>query len=226
MAMKTSSRLIHRAPPDSAVHQLYCGLAAEILDGTPARETGEKTVLVTSPGRGDGRTLTAVNTAIAAAALGRGVLLLDADLRGGTIPALLELPDGAGLAEAVLEDRDPLELVQPHTGSGLSVLGAGAMSGRSPFSVVSGPRFNRVLDILCDAFDVVILDSAPLDAGSYVPYLVRACGRVLGVARAGWTGRREMTAFRETVLGMEGDLCGLVLTDLPEVLPRFVKRML
>lgn len=240
---------LHRTEPTSPLFQVFSGLAVELLEGTPAADTeeGEKTVLVASPSPGDGRTHVAVNTAVAAASLGYRTVLVDGDLIKPEIADLLDLTVAGGLADSVLKGKNPCDFVVPlpvegptvpeagvlvpdadhgAVKTGVDVLSAGTMREINPFRVVSGDGFRRALRGLADVYDLVVVDSAPLTQGAYVQSLVRASGRVLGVVRAEKTGRGEIRAFRETVVGNGGNLAGLVFNDMRKVIPRFVRRML
>src|SRR3974390_1329785 len=59
-------------------------------------------LVITSPGAGDGNTITALNLAVAMALKGEGrTLLIDADLRNARVHQLLEVPIGPGLADVL-----------------------------------------------------------------------------------------------------------------------------
>ena len=241
--------LLHRTDPAAAMYQIYSGLAVELMEGTPAAgtETSEKALLVASPCSKDGRTVVAVNMALAAASLGYRTVLVDADLIKPDVASLLGLVLPGGLADAVLKGKNPCDFVvplpregpsHPEAGvlvpdadhglmqTGVDVLGAGSLKEINPYRIVSGNGFRRVLADLGEAYDLVVIDSAPLVQGSYVQSLVRAAGRVLGVARAEMTSRSDLRAFRESVLGNAGNLAGLVFNDTRDFIPRFIRRML
>jgi len=69
------------------------------------RESGLQVLAVTSAAAGDGKTLTSVNLAGALAqSTDSRVLLIDADLRCGTVHELLRLAGGLGLVDAILDE--------------------------------------------------------------------------------------------------------------------------
>lgn len=118
-------------------------------------------IQITSPGKGDGKTITALNLALTMAQeFQRRVLLIDADLRHPRIHELLGLEPGPGLVDvltgaATLQDA-LLELPAYH----LSVLRAGRAYDR-PAEMLGSAPMRRLLDSLRTQFDRIVVDSAP-----------------------------------------------------------------
>jgi Mrp family chromosome partitioning ATPase len=90
--------LIAAIAPQSAAAERYRGIRARLTlheDAGPARS-----ILVTSPAAGDGKSITAANLALTMAQeFQKNVLLVDADLRGSSIHELFGIDSGPGLAE-------------------------------------------------------------------------------------------------------------------------------
>jgi capsular exopolysaccharide synthesis family protein len=130
------------------------------------RKTGSFAVVaVTSPGIGDGKTTTAINLAgaIAQDATAR-VLLIDADLRNGSIAARLGLErhDGIGLTDAILDPTIALERVVRRVPSfNLTVVDTGRTSSAPPYEILRLPRLGELLDESRRRYDQVILDVPP-----------------------------------------------------------------
>ena len=106
--------------PRSVVAEAYRTIRTAVYFG--AGENRCKTILVTSPEPGDGKTTSASNLAIAIAQTGRSVLLLDADFRKPTQHKNLDIKDAVGLS-SVLAGREPRLAPIQHTGvEGLDIL--------------------------------------------------------------------------------------------------------
>ena len=132
---------------------------------------GARTLLVTSPSPGEGKSTTAGNLAIALAQAGHRTLLMDCDLRKPVQHYLFDpdgtsdAPDGAGLT-SVLDGRVKLRgAVVPTQVGGLYLLPCGPVPS-NPAELLAGKRFEQALETLADSFDRVVIDSPALSAVS------------------------------------------------------------
>jgi capsular exopolysaccharide synthesis family protein len=124
-----------------------------------------KIVAVSSPGMGDGKTITAINLAGALAQSSEArVLLVDADLRRPALARLLGLgdADGVNLVDGILGPGIPLSrIAQPRPPFNLSVICAG-QSPPSPYEVLKSPQLGELLAEARRQYDYIILDTPPL----------------------------------------------------------------
>jgi len=122
-------------------------------------------VAVSSPGVGDGKSITAINLAGALAqAPDARVLLVDADLRRPSVASLLGLggSDGPGLVNAILDPTVTLERVaRPRPPFNLSVIPAG-QAPPSPYEVLKSPRLGELLAEARRRYDYIVVDAPPL----------------------------------------------------------------
>src|SRR5688572_3700962 len=129
-AVRTADTALHPAlvaaiAPHAAAAERYRGIRARLTlheDAGPARS-----ILVTSPGAGDGKSITAANLALTMAQeFQKNVLLVDADLRGSSLHELFGIERGPGLAEVLAGEAsldDALVYLEAHR---LTLLPAGA----------------------------------------------------------------------------------------------------
>ena len=121
-----------------------------------------QSLLVTSAGPGEGKSVTAANLAIAFAQAGRKVLLVDADLRKPGVHALFNLGNDRGLTNLLRGDDTRWEsVVQPTEQEGLRVLTTGVQPP-NPAELLGSQRMKRVLEKLAAAHELLIIDSPPL----------------------------------------------------------------
>ena len=171
-----------------------------------------RTLMVTSPGLRDGKSVTAANLALTMAQeFQRRVVLVDADFRGSSVHALFGLDGEPGLSE-VLSGEATLEEVMVYLPDHrLTVIPAGR-TPHFPTELLGSTAMRRTVDTLRGRFDRVLFDTPsvlPLaDAGTFAPM----ADGVLIVVRAGLTQRpaldRAIAAFDED------KVVGVVLNDI------------
>jgi polysaccharide biosynthesis transport protein len=142
-----------------SAREAYRTIRSQILlsrAGTPPR-----TLLITSAVPEEGKSITAVNTAITFAHKGRRVLLIDADLRRARCHELLKSDDRQGLSE-VLTGQVGLDEVVNATGvTNLFLLVAGAVPPDPP-ELLGSQMMGDILNALCALYDHVVIDTAPV----------------------------------------------------------------
>lgn len=199
------ARLVAIAAPDSPAAEQYRVLYQRIIRLAVRRPV--RVVAVTSAGRREGRTTTAVNLALTAAQEGRPTVLVEADLRRPTLARLLGLAPRAGVAD-VLAGRSELGQAIGRVGP-LAILAAG--EDRDPGALVRGPAAAALLDQLRAAYELVVLDAPPALAFADGDRLSGDADAALLVIRAGATPRQVVRLALESL----GDrAAGIVLNDV------------
>ncbi len=202
--------LVSLLEPTSHAAEQY--RAVRLAIETFRHERGTRTVGITSPGRGDGRTITALNLAGALAqAPDARVVLVEADLRHPGVARALGLPSARGLSTYLLDTAMSVDaVVSRPAGVAFAVVPAGTASSM-PYELLKSPRLASLLAALRDRFDYVVLDTPPA-----LPYpdvgIVRDLvdGFVI-VVRANRTPR-EMLRDCMNVVGRQRGL-GLIFND-------------
>ncbi len=120
-----------------------------------------KTILITSATVSEGKTVTAINTALAFAQTGGRTLLVDTDLRHSRCHEILGVANETGLTEALTGQRDLREVLTATEIEGLFILSAGT-SPPNPSELLASHKMRDVLNDLEGEFDYILLDSAPL----------------------------------------------------------------
>jgi capsular exopolysaccharide synthesis family protein len=204
-----ASRLIVAPSVSRAVQEEYNRLAAALHEAQVER--GLRVIVVTSALAEEGKTLTAVNVALAlSGAYGRRVLLVDADLRRPAIHELFDVPLAPGLWESLAGGA---RLSTTEVGGGLSVLTAGTGVDH-PMQVLTSNRMRALLDHARRTFDWVVVDTAPIGMLPDARLLVTMADGALLVARARRTAYDVVQRACET-LGPDRVL-GLVLNHVAD----------
>jgi non-specific protein-tyrosine kinase len=172
-----------------------------------------KTIMVTSPSGGEGRTTVAANLATTFAQQGMRVLLVDCDLRRSRLHTLFGVAREPGLTQLLLGD-EPLERVVHDTGvPGLSLVPAGTQT-QSPSEILGGSQMHDALDALSGQFDLVVLDTPPLlAAAAGTASLAARVDGVLVVLRAGQTERDAAQDALQQLATVGARVVGAVLND-------------
>ncbi len=201
--------LISSASANDMVAEQYRGLRTRILHADTM--TPVNVVLITSPGRGEGKTLTVGNLGLAMAQEPqRRICIVDADLRHPQLHRVFGLPDGPGLCD-VLAGRATLEealvTLEEHN---LTVLPAGHVPSH-PAELLGTTAMRRTLETLRTQFDRIVVDAAPATPLADVSILAHLVDRVLLVVRAGATTR---PAIQDAVSSIDAaKLLGFVLNE-------------
>jgi capsular exopolysaccharide synthesis family protein len=151
-----------RSAPHSPTAESYQFLVSSLEYALA--DSGGRTVVVTSPGPADGKTLTAFNLAVAAARDGRRVLLCDADERVRGLTALAGTATAPGITD-LADDEMPLEGcvadVPLLAGESLPFVPCGSRPS-DPAGFFRTPGFRKALGRVTEGGDLVVLDSPPL----------------------------------------------------------------
>ena len=170
-----------------------------------------KTILVTSPDIGDGKTSVAVNLALSIAQKDKKVFLIDADLRRPRIHDLFKLDNEKGLSDMVFaragfEDR--IKEVRK-----LSVLTAGNPHP-DPAELLSSEKMDDFLSRLKEVADVIIIDGPPFFVADALILGSKVDG-ILVVVRPGHTRQSLAKAAMEQINLVGARVIGLVLNRIP-----------
>ncbi|HWP42729.1 MAG TPA: polysaccharide biosynthesis tyrosine autokinase [Blastocatellia bacterium] len=144
---------------NSPIAEAYRGLRTSVLltsSGAPP-----KTILVTSGLAAEGKTTTAVNTAISLAQLGMSVLVIDCDLRKPAVDKVLGLEAGEGLSTYLSVEGMAEPPIQQSFIPNLYVLPCGPIPSH-PAELISSRRMKEMIRTLSERFDYIIVDSPPL----------------------------------------------------------------
>jgi polysaccharide biosynthesis transport protein len=171
-----------------------------------------KSLLITSPARGDGKSTIAVNLAAAFARSGKKVVLIDADLYRPQLHVRLKLHNKSGLT-SILADGLDWEQTKQNSG-GITIVTGGPPTSSSAL-LLESDAMNKLLDDLQNNFDVVIVDAPPLfimDA----QILASRVGGIVMVIRQGDTLTAVARSMLDQLNLMDANIFGAVLNCAPQ----------
>lgn len=172
-----------------------------------------KVIVVTSSIPGEGKSTFSINLALAHAQT-KKVLLIDADMRRPTVTQTLELDaTQPGLSALVAGTATLQECVQTMEGSALSIVGVGVIPP-NPLELLLSAKFKEVLEELSREFDIVILDSPPVQLVSDAVVLSTMATGVIFVVKADSTSYQIARRCIRTLLTAEATLFGVAINQL------------
>lgn len=172
---------------------------------------GASTLAITSPGAGEGKTLTAVNLAISLAAYAdRFVLLVDLDLRRPGVHRVFEIAPDVGLTDYLSRDLPLADCLVSPTIERLVLLPAGAPLSSSS-ETLSSPRMARLAGELKNRYAdrLVLYDLPPLLLTDDALVFLRLVDACLLVVEEGSTRRADIERAMELLRGV--NVIGTVL---------------
>jgi capsular exopolysaccharide synthesis family protein len=179
-------------------------------------ETGTRprTLLVTSSVPNDGKSLTATNLAITLATGGSRVLLVDADLRKGSLHTRLNVKaDAGGLSETLSQGADWHKAVKETAFPKLWLLPRGTITHRSS-ELFLGPIMEKFLQDSIKEYDYVLIDTAPVMAADDVTSLAPRVDGVIFVVRAEFTSARVARTSLDMLYQRRARVLGLVFNSV------------
>jgi len=173
---------------------------------------GPLVLTISSPGKGDGKSLTTVNLGMAFANLGKRTLVIDGDTRRGDVHRSLGGRRKPGLTDILSRKVDRSEVLQSTTHEKLEFIASGSRSMDSP-ELLSSSHMGKVLAAAKERYDVILVDSPPLGAGTDAYVMASLTGHLLLVLRSGSTNKEFTEAKLETMHRLPVRILGAVLND-------------
>ncbi len=187
-------------------------------------QSSPKAIVITSSVHGEGKSVTALNLALAFSRQENlRVVLVDGDLRKGTIWKWLGLPERSDGLASVLQSGGQLNgsLVRLHQPP-LTILPAG-LAPEHPAELLESSSMKRLIGTLKAQFDLVLIDSPPVLPVSDPGILASQVDGVLFVVRAGRTQRKTVIQAQNLLKQMKATFLGCVLTHVEYYLPGYYR---
>jgi capsular exopolysaccharide synthesis family protein len=174
---------------------------------------GPLVTTITSPGSGDGKSFLASNLALAFADAGHRTLLIDGDIRRGTLHRVLNAQRKPGLIDYLSGQATKEQVVQTTRMTSVDFIGCGTRKAGGP-ELLASPAMSQLLIGMRSLYSVIIMDSAPLGAGVDPLLLGSLTGSLLLVLRTGVTDRELASAKLGDLNRLPIRVLGAVLNDV------------
>lgn len=208
-----------RADRDRGMAEAFRGLRTKLHKMLDPIEG--KTVMITSTLPGEGKSTVAVNLALALAAEGHRVLLLDADFRNQSVHRMLGKEScQKNLMDCILNPRiSALRNVQPWDRQNLYFLSGASIKKRH--YGIDTKAMERVLRELKPQFDYIVVDSSPCGVVSDVALMGRCTDSLLYVIKQDYVSKTHILEALTGLYERDLTLSGCVFNDIPRSQMRY-----
>jgi len=159
--------------------------------------SGKKKILVTSTLSGEGKSFVAVNLALSLALTDKKVVLLELDLANPSLSNKLDVSYDEGVSSYLRGECEPEDIIKRTTAnSNLFFLPAGPLPD-NPSELLLSPKLKELINYLEEAFDIIIIDSAPASLLSDAYILSPICDVTLYVVKHKFTPKSYLERLDE-----------------------------
>ena len=168
---------------------------------------------ITSPGRAEGKTTTAINLAITSAMEGRRVLLVDCDLRRPTLHRFAGVSHNVGLTSVLAGTAQLDDALVSTNVENVFCLPSGSIP-KNPAEILNSKRNRELFADLAKRFDLVVADCPPAAGLSDIQVISTLVDGMLLVVAANQTIKPHLEITIRTLMQAEAPLIGLVFNRI------------
>jgi succinoglycan biosynthesis transport protein ExoP len=230
---------IPRVKAKSRKHDRASGIAAHMITHHPARsplaesyrtirtnlqfmspDRPIRTLLVSSPIPGEGKSTIAANLAITMAQMGLKTLLVDSDFRKPVLRKVFGVLREEGLTDLLTGKVGLAEAVSPTEVENLTLLPAGGIPP-NPTELLGSKRMESLIEQVKNDYDYTIFDSPPVLAVTDAAILGSKLDGALLIASAGKTGKAALKRTREILERVRTNVLGVIMHMVKPVSGRY-----
>jgi len=202
--------IVHKHPK-SPISEAYRGIRTNIQFANVDKAI--KTILVTSPTPGEGKTTTLANIAATMAQNRNKVLIIDADMRKPRLHKALEINNNKGLADLLLERGPTKDYIQRHQELGVDVLTSGHIPS-NPSELVQSKAMKQLIESLKEEYEYIFLDTPPVLPVTDSTIMSTYIDSVILVVRAGEVNREVVNKAKNALINVGANILGVVLNRI------------
>jgi capsular exopolysaccharide synthesis family protein len=184
-------------------------------------ESVMKTILLTSTVRGEGKSTTSANLAVAMADSGKDTLIIDCDMRKGVSHELLNIAQAPGLSDIIAKGVSVDSALITTRVKHLTALSCGNRPA-NPSELLGSAKMESLLNSLKAQFDVIILDAPPVLNLPDSCVLGKYADGVVLIVQAERTQREDIMSAHAMLLQAHSNIVGFVLTNVQYHIPKYV----
>ncbi len=198
--------------PTSIVAEAYRTIRTSVFFGVPDGQA--KTIVVTSPAPGDGKSTLVSNLGIAMAQAGQKTLVIDGDFRRPVQNKIFEISAENGLSNVLSGSLSAEEAIQSGSVEGLDILACG-QEVPNPSELLNSSAFIDLLSQLSERYDRILIDSPPVMPVADSQILGAVCDITLLVLRAEKSTKRLSQHARDSLVNVGARILGAIVNGVP-----------
>ncbi|MBI4469475.1 MAG: polysaccharide biosynthesis tyrosine autokinase [Acidobacteria bacterium] len=191
----------------SSFGEAYRSLRTSILLSSP--EHPPRSMLFTSTRPGEGKTTTAINTAVSLTQTGARVIIVDGDLRKPGLHKALGIKGSPGLSAYLTSPTELASIIDAHATPNLAVIPSGAIPP-NPSELLSSSKMRQAIRELSEQYDYVVIDSPPISTSDALILSTMVDG-VIMVIRCGETPKELVVRAKRALEDVNARVFGVVL---------------
>lgn len=172
-----------------------------------------KTILISSAGPQEGKTLVAVNLAISMAQAGSRVLLVDTDMRRPMVHRILKLNSYLGISNYLGGKSELEKVIQETFIENLKCICCGSIPS-NPSELLGSIKMKEFVEAVRNIFDRIIFDSPPILSVTDSLVLGKALDGVIQVVRFSKYPKAMIHQAKQKSQQMGMKIIGVVLNDI------------
>ncbi|MBC5637995.1 CpsD/CapB family tyrosine-protein kinase [Ornithinibacillus sp. BX22] len=174
-----------------------------------------KTIVITSPSSGDGKTMTAANLAMVFSQEGKKVLLVDADLRKPSIHYMYGLVNDCGLCNFLIGQKDINAIIRS-VYPNIDVITSG-LTPPNPPELLGSVQMSDFISEVREQYDVVVFDTPPVLAVTDATLIANQSDGCLLVVRVKKNDVKDVIKVKEQLHFAGANLLGAVINGKKQV---------
>ncbi len=200
--------LVHSKPKDPIAEVYRCLRTRIFFSSTEERPL--HSVMITSPGPQEGKTITLCNLGIAISQNGKKVLLVDADMRKPRLNNVFAKDNKTGLSNFLSNQCSFSEIVQKTSIDRLSMV-SGGLPPPNPSELLSSHKMKEFIEKAKESFDVVLFDTPPIGLVTDAAIISRVMDGSIMVVQSGKTSKRILSHVYKLLIDAKANVIGILL---------------
>jgi tyrosine-protein kinase Etk/Wzc len=201
-------RMVTHVEPQSLVAEAFRSLRTNVTFARAHQDL--RTLMITSPAPGEGKSTVAVNLATTFAQQGQRTLLVDADLRRSVLDQTFAITRSPGLTDVLVGTESLDAAVRATDVPNLSILPSGQFPP-NPSELLGSTQMRALIELAKQSFDIVLIDSPPVLAVTDAAVLSTIADGSIIVIRLGMTAREAVRRSVSQLRVVNGRILGAVL---------------